>query len=103
MGSPESKPQNTENKKISPTVSLEIYSEINECFAKTIVTQKFINSSNTPLELQIYILKQKRVIFSSFNCKIGDSIIVKSKVIKKEKSEEKYEDAISSGNAAIYL
>ena len=103
MGSPESKPQNTENKKISPTVSLEIYSEINECFAKTIVTQKFTNSSNTPLELQIYMLKQKRVIFSSFNCKIGDSIIVKSKVIKKEKSEEKYEDAISSGNAAIFV
>jgi uncharacterized protein YegL len=103
MGSPESKPEKTENKEISPTVSLEIYSEINECFAKTIVTQKFINSSNIPLELQIYILKQKRVIFSSFNCKIGDSIIVKSKVIKKEKSEEKYEDAISSGNAAIFV
>ncbi len=53
--------------------------------------------------LNIINLKQKRVIFSSFNCKIGDSIIVKSKVIKKEKSEEKYEDAISSGNAAIFV
>ena len=63
MGSPESKPQNTENKKISPTVSLEIYSEINECFAKTIVTQKFTNSSNTPLELQIYMLKKKSHFF----------------------------------------
>ena len=85
------------------TVSTEIYSEINEYFSKTIVTQKFKNPLKNPLELQIYILKKENVIFSSFNCKIGDSIKVKSKVIKKEKAEQKYTDAISSGNAAIFV
>ena len=84
MGVSKSNPQNTKTEKISPTVSIEIYSEINEYFAKTIVTQTFINPSKNQLELQIYILKQKNIIFYSFNCKKGDSIKVKSKVIKKE-------------------
>ena len=99
MGFSSSKQQKQKQK----TVSTEIYSEINEYFSKTIVTQKFINPLKNPLELQIYILKQVNVIFSSFNCKIGDLIEVKSKIIKKEKAEQKYTDAISSGNAAIFV
>ena len=43
------------------------------------------------------------MIFSSFSAKIGDSIKVKSKIIKKSKAEEKYTDSISSGNAAIFI
>lgn len=42
------------------------------------------------------------MIFLSFTVKIGDSKIVKSKVIKDEKPEEKYNDVISEGNAGIY-
>ena len=34
---------------------------------------------------------------------IGNNIEVKSKVIKKEKSEVKYADNIASGNAAIFV
>ena len=33
---------------------------------------------------------------------MGKSLIVKSKVIKEEKAEEKYTDSISSGNVGIY-
>ena len=84
-------------------VSVEINSQINEIYSKSIVTQKFLNTSEDPLELKIYIPKKKEILFSSFNAKIGESTIVKSKVIKKEKAEEKYTDAISSGNAAIYV
>ena len=43
------------------------------------------------------------MIFSSFSAKIGDSIEVKSKIIKKSKAEKKYTDSISSGNAAIFI
>ena len=92
-----------ETEKIPQIVSIEIYSEINEFFAKTTVTQRFTNHSENPLELQIYFRNQSNIIFSSFDCKIGDSIKVKSKVIKKEKAEEKYTDALSSGNAAIFV
>lgn len=42
------------------------------------------------------------MIFNSFTAQIGDSIKVKSKIIKKEKAKEKYTDAIAEGNAAIF-
>ena len=84
-------------------VSVEIDSKVNELFAKTIVVQKFKNQSESPIELKIYVYKNDNLIFSSFTSKIGDSITVKSKVIKKEKAEIKYTDSISSGNAAIFV
>ena len=84
-------------------VSIEIDSKVNELFSKTIVIQKFKNQSESPIELKIYVYKNDNLLFSSFNAKIGDSISVKSKVIKKEKAEMKYTDSISSGNAAIFV
>ena len=84
-------------------VNVEINSKLNEIFAKTIVNQKFKNQSENPIELKIYVYKNDNLIFSSFSAKIGTSISVKSKVIKKEKAEIKYTDNIASGNVAIYV
>ena len=84
-------------------VITEINSKVNELYATSIVTQKFSNPTDNPLELKIYIIKNDKLLFSSFNCKIGDNIEVKSKVIKKEKAEVKYTDSIASGNAAIFV
>ena len=81
----------------------EIESTINQLYGKTRVTQRFSNQTENPLELKIYVFKKKEIIFSSFNCKIGDSINVKSKVIEKEKAEVKYTDSVASGNAAIFV
>ena len=83
--------------------TVEIISKVNELFIKTKVTQKFKNETDNPLELKIYINKIQKILFSSFSAKIGDSIEVKSKVIKKEKAEIKYSDSIASGNAAIFV
>ena len=83
--------------------SIEIESEVNELYIKAIVTQKIKNESEHPLELKIYVYKKKDCLFSSFKAKIGDSITVKSKVIKKENAEIKYTDSISQGNAAIFV
>ena len=41
-------------------VSVEINSQINEIYSKSIVTQKFLNTSEDPLELKIYIPKKKK-------------------------------------------
>lgn len=90
-------------KQIDPKVSIDVYSEINEIYSKTYVTQVFINENNFPLELKIYIYKNKDIIFDSFTAKLGESIEVKSKIIKKEKAEVKYSDSIASGNAAIFV
>ena len=84
-------------------VDLELETQVNEIYAKTIVTQKFSNSEDKPLELKIYLDKVPYLVFNSFQAKIGDSIKVNSKVIKKEKATVKYTDAISSGNAAIFV
>ena len=84
-------------------VSVKIDSKVNEIFAKIKVIQKFKNQSENPIELNIYVHKNDNLIFSSFNAKIGDSITFKSKVIKKEKAEIKYNDSIASGNAAIFI
>ena len=82
----------------------EIDSKVNELYSKTLVTQKIKNNSENPIELKIYVYyKKENCIFSSFSAKIGDSVTVKSKIIKKEKAEEKYSDSISSGNAAIFV
>ena len=83
--------------------TVEINSQVNELFIKTILTQKLKNESENPIELQIFVNKNKNSIFSSFTAKIGEAIEVKSKVIKKSKAEEKYNDSISSGNAAIFV
>ena len=83
--------------------TVEINSQVNELFIKTILTQKLKNESENPIELQIFVNKNKNSIFSSFTAKIGEAIEVKSKVIKKSKAEEKYTDSISSGNAAIFV
>ena len=84
-------------------VNLELESHVNEVFVKTIVTQKFKNPYEQPLELKIYVDKNDDILFSSFQAKIGDSIMVKSKLMKKEKAEVKYTDSVSSGNAAIFV
>ena len=84
-------------------VITEINSTVNELYAKSLVTQKFSNPTDNPIELKIYIIKNDKLLFSSFKCKIGENIEVKSKVIKKEKAEVKYTDSISSGNAAIFV
>ena len=84
-------------------VNTKIDSKVNELYAKTYVTQTFSNSTEESLELKIFVFKRENIIFSSFNCQIGDSIKVKSKVIKKEKAEIKYTDTIASGNTAIFV
>ena len=68
-------------------VTINIESTVNELYAKTIVNQKFTNTSENPLELKVCVFKKDEIIFSCFNCKIGDSINVKSKISKKKKTK----------------
>ncbi len=82
---------------------LEIDSKVNEIFSKTKIFQNYKNISENPIELKIYIFKKIDIILSNFSIKIGDSITVKSKIIKKEKAEEKYVDSISLGNTGIFI
>ena len=84
-------------------VITEINSTVNEIYAKSIVTQKFLNPTDNPLDLKIYLIKNDHFLFSSFTCKIGDSIEFKSKVIKKANTEIIQTDDIDSKNAGILI
>lgn len=81
-------------------VRVEIYTQLNEIYSKSIISQQFSNQSENSIELKIFIFKIPNLIFSSFNAKIGD---FKQFQFKKEKLEENYIERISSGNAEIFV
>ena len=83
-------------------VQIKVASSINECFTKSTVTQTFTNTSESPIELKITLFKNVQFLFDSFEASL-DGKKVKSKVIERTKAEQKYTDAISSGNAAIFV
>ena len=79
-----------------------IESKVNEAFTNTIVTQELLNYSNHPSEFSAHYYNYDRILlFSSFNIHIGELLKLSSKAIKENKAEEKYTNAISSGNTAI--
>ena len=64
------------------------------------MTLHYINKKDNPIELFIEIPMRSELIFDSFIAKIKDEII-KSKIVEKEKAEEKYNDAMAKGNTGI--
>ena len=75
-------------------------SNINEIFASTELTQYFINHLNNPIELIISFPIKEEISLIKFIIKIGEKI-VSSKVMQKEKAEEKYDNTIYSGNTGF--
>ena len=86
------------NSKKDDTVYLS--SEINEIFATTEVTQYFTNKLENPIELTILFPIIEKLSLSKFVVTIDKKIIV-SKVMPKEKAEEKYNDSLASGNVGF--
>ena len=80
-----------------------IETQVNEVYIKSIVTQTFINTREEPKELKIGLIKYPNILLNSFHAKIGDSIMVNSKVIGKEKPLIKYSDTIASDNEDIII
>ena len=80
-------------------MQMEVY--VNEVYAETYIKQIYENINSYPIELIVDLPNKNGIQFADFEVEIGDKK-VKSKVIAKEKAEEKYSDAISSGNTGIY-
>jgi len=76
---------------------VKIDAELNEFYAKTEVSQYYINHLNNPVELILKFPYDSSVQFSKFTLDINGKKI-NSKVIEKEKAKEKYSDALASGN-----
>ena len=77
-----------------------ITSTINEIFATSEVVQYFTNILDKSIELTITFPLKYEIQLTKFMVTIGNKTII-SKVLAKEKAEEKYTDAISSGNTGI--
>ena len=77
-----------------------INSTINEIFATSEVTQSFTNTLSNSIELKISFPLKQEIQLTKFVITIGNKTII-SKVLAKEKAEEKYTDAISSGNTGF--
>ena len=77
-----------------------INSTINEIFATSEVTQAFTNTLSNSIELKISFPIKPEIQLTKFLITIGNKTII-SKVLPKEKAEEKYTDAISSGNTGV--
>ena len=77
-----------------------INSNVNEFYALTQVTQYYKNNNNKPVELTIIYPLKKEINFRKFNIKINDKKAY-SKIFEKEKADEKFTDAIASGNVGV--
>ena len=77
-----------------------ITSSINETFATSEVIQYFTNKLEKPLELTVSFPLKPEIQLIKFIISIGSKTVM-SKVLPKEKAEEKYSDAISSGNTGF--
>ena len=75
-------------------------SNVNELYASTEITQYFSNPLNSPIELSVSFPITDEISLSKFIITVDENDFI-SKVMEKEKAEEKYGDAISSGNAGL--
>ena len=77
-----------------------ITSSINEIFATSEVVEYFTNHLNKAVELTVSFPLKHEIQLTKFIITIGDKTVI-SKVLSKEKANEKYTDVISSGNTGI--
>ena len=75
-------------------------SKINELFATTELTQYFTNTLKEAIELSIVFPIKEEINLSKFVISIDDKVVI-SKIMPKEKAEEKYNDSIASGNTGF--
>ena len=74
--------------------------DINEIFATTELTQFFKNPYDDSIELYVKFPIKPFINLSKFEITMKNKIVI-SKILEKEKSKEKYSDAIAEGNIGI--
>ena len=75
-------------------------SKVNELYATTELTQYFTNILDESIELIILFPIKEEINLSKFVISIDNKTVL-SKVMPKEKAEEKYNDSIASGNVGF--
>ncbi len=84
-----------------PLKSVMIKSELRGCLSTTVYELGYINpTKEIPLECTYTFPIDAQSVMCDFEAIIGDRKMV-TRIEEKNKAEEKYEDAMASGNAAI--
>lgn len=83
-----------------PLKHQEVNISVDNAVAVMDVVQTFINDRDHPLEVSLKFPIEKEHALGGLTIQIGDDII-EGKVLKKEKAQERYEDAIASGHTAV--
>jgi Ca-activated chloride channel family protein len=73
---------------------------VNNAVAIIDVVQTFHNDKDHPLEVTLKFPIEQEYALGRLTIEINDDII-EGKILKKEKAQEKYEDAIASGHTAV--
>ena len=77
-----------------------LHSQINEVYASTELTQYFTNPLDKTIELSISFPIKEEINLTKFIVTIGEKTVA-SKIMAKEKAEEKYNDTLVSGNTGF--
>ena len=64
------------------------------------IVQTYINAGEAPLEVTLKFPTEKEYALGRLTIQIGDDLI-EGKILKKEKAEQRYEDAIAGRNTAV--
>ena len=84
-----------------PLKRVDIKSELRGATAITNVELTYHNpSTKSALECTYKFPLEKKTLLAKFEASIEDKVVV-TKIIKKEKAREKYDDAVAGGNAAV--
>lgn len=84
-----------------PLKKVDIKSELRGPIAVSSIELTYVNPhSDNSLECTYVLPLEKTTLLAKFEAIINDRVI-ETKVMKKEKAQEKYEDAIAAGNAAV--
>ena len=97
---PEEKIEIKINEEESKEETIYIESNVNEFYGITQVTQYYKNNNNKPVELSILYPLRKEINFRKFSININGKKSF-SKILEKEKAEEKYSDVIAGGNIGV--
>ena len=80
--------------------TIHILSNINELYATTQITQYFTNTLQNSIELKVEFPIKEEISLSKFVVTMGDKLVI-SKVMGKQKAEEKYNDTLASGKVGF--
>ena len=91
-----------DEKVLLPLKSIDIKSELRGAVAITNVELSYINpTSDNPFECTYSFPIDKNTVLAKFEAIIDDKV-VQTKIMEKEAAQERYEDAVASGNTAVF-